>query len=471
MPAPLITYQPIESDAFVRASLRSERYRVIGLLCLCAFFILLNVTVAVLQTRELRRALLYLSFWAVCAGYECTLLLATRRAERANRPIPLWILILNTILECSVPTFAILGVTLDKGYLGPYRALTGSGVALYCLFVILSTLRLRASLCILAGAVSAAGYSSAYLFTLVVAPNNPARRQMPAETYLINAILLLIAGVLAAFVAQQIRRHLVAALAEAETRRKLDRVEHDLSVARSIQMGLLPKGPPNLPGYAIAGWSQPADSTGGDYYDWIELPGGRLLVTIADAAGHGIGPALLIAACRAYFRAVATHDDPLESITRQVDALLAADCPGDRFITAAVCLLDPAAHTLSLYSAGHAPTFFYSAATHSIETFDADQPPLGTNYASDPADPPSRARTLCLNPGDALILVTDGFFESPDPAGRPFGIPSLASFLRDQQALPPADLIARLHAALLTHCSTAPQSDDLTALILKRAAS
>jgi phosphoserine phosphatase RsbU/P len=127
-------------------------------------------------------------------------------------------------------------------------------------------------------------------------------------------------------------------------------------------MGLLPRQSPDVAGYDIAGWSQPADQTGGDYYDWMQLPDGRIIFTIADATGHGIGPALLVAACRAYFRAKATNNDPLERITQQVDQLIAADVSDGRFITAAVAVLEPAEHRLLLYSAGHAPIYFYEAA-------------------------------------------------------------------------------------------------------------
>ena len=181
------------------------------------------------------------------------------------------------------------------------------------------------------------GYLLAFLFNLRIAPHNEYRYLMPDRTYAVNVILLFAGGVVAAAVAHQIRRHLIAAAqAEAETRRKLDRIEYSMRTARSIQMGLLPKNPPVVIGYDVAGFSEPADQTGGDYYDWIELSDQRVLFTIADAAGHGLGPSLLISSCRAYFRALAKHDDPLERMMTQVDALFSADTQDGRFVTAAV---------------------------------------------------------------------------------------------------------------------------------------
>ena len=81
------------------------------------------------------------------------------------------------------------------------------------------------------------------------------------------------------------------------------RMERDLDIARQIQRGLLPSSKPNVPGYDIAGWSRAADKTGGDYFDWQMLPDGQILISLADVSGHGIGPALMAAVCRAYARA------------------------------------------------------------------------------------------------------------------------------------------------------------------------
>src|SRR6185503_20531019 len=82
-------------------------------------------------------------------------------------------------------------------------------------------------------------------------------------------------------------------------------IEQDLRVAHDIQMGLLPSDRPAITGFEVAGMARPAAHAGGDYYDWQALPDGRLVVAIADVTGHGIGPALVMAVCRAYARATA----------------------------------------------------------------------------------------------------------------------------------------------------------------------
>lgn len=184
----------------------------------------------------------------------------------------------------------------------------------------------------------------------------------PVEIYLTYAVVILIGGIIAAAVAGQIRTHVRTALREAETRREVERLEHDLGIARSIQQGLLPQNPPQLDGFEIAGWNQPADQTGGDYFDWQELADGRLAVSLADVTGHGIGPALVTAVCRAYARASFPSDSELESVMKQLNNLLFEDLPPERFVTFVVALLDPATSEIQLLSAGHAPLLLYTLA-------------------------------------------------------------------------------------------------------------
>jgi serine phosphatase RsbU (regulator of sigma subunit) len=458
----------IPSDAFGRATMRSERQRIVGLMTVLGALAVVAAGRALLRPEpgERVRLPLILGFLACGAAYEGVVLWALCRAERAGRAVRAWVWGLNTIVECTVPTLALLGLTIDRGYLGPYRALAAPTVLLYCLFIILATLRLRPGLCVLSGVVSAAGYTAVYAYTRMKFPNHPAADTLPAPVFAVYPALLLAAGLVAAGVAGQIRRHVIAALNEAEARRRLDQVESDLRLARSIQRGLLPQEPPCVSGYDVAGWNKPADQTGGDYYDWMGLPDGRVLFTIADATGHGIGPALLSTSCRAYFRAVAAGDAAPERVTTRVDALLAADAQDGRFVTAAVALLMPKEHRLMLYSAGHGPLFRYDAATDVVEATGADQPPLGIGYGEDGA---ARAREIALAPGDALVLVTDGFFECSNPAGERLGADRLADAIRRHRALTAGELIQRLYAEVVAFSGDgATQADDLTAVVIKR---
>ncbi len=198
--------------------------------------------------------------------------------------------------------------------------------------------------------------------------------------------------------------HVMNALQEAASRAK---VERDLAVARTIQQSLLPKTPPTVEGFDIAGWNQPADETGGDYYDWQQLADGRISVTVADATGHGIGPALIMSSCRAYARSAYSKALSLSGVLASLSGLLHKDLPVGKFVTLVTGIVDPSASTLELTSAGHGPLFFYSRAEDKFHLLDAHGPPLGL-VPGMPYDEPYR---MVFGPGDLLVLVTDGFLE------------------------------------------------------------
>lgn len=250
-----------------------------------------------------------------------------------------------------------------------------------------------------------------------------------------------------------------------KARMKLEKVERDLDIAREIQHGLLPTVAPNTPGFVVEGWSEPADQTGGDYFDWMDLPDGRTLIVLADATGHGIGPALIVAVCRAYMRAAALGSDmALSSAISQVNDLLHQDLPAGRFVTAVAGVLDTKDHEVALISAGQAPLLFHHAATGETENWDADVMPLGVAPGLEYPPP----RVVKFEPGDTLLLTTDGFFEWANPSGEQFGTARLRQFMTDHADHAPQAIIESLRAAVIAHVAGTPQPDDLTAVVVQR---
>src|SRR4051812_34898657 len=98
---------------------------------------------------EMARVVKYVQFWMVCGTYEFVMLAITKRAAKQKRQVPGWLWVVDTIIECLIPSVAMLGQTADKGYLGPYLSLVSGILVLYCMFIILSTLRLNPKLCVL----------------------------------------------------------------------------------------------------------------------------------------------------------------------------------------------------------------------------------------------------------------------------------------------------------------------------------
>jgi serine phosphatase RsbU (regulator of sigma subunit) len=286
----------------------------------------------------------------------------------------------------------------------------------------------------------------------------------PRAVYLIYAGLILAGGIVAAIVAGQIRIHVRAALREADLQRELERVNHDLNIARSIQQGLLPAHSPRLDDFEVAGWNQPADQTGGDYFDWQALPDGRLAISLGDATGHGIGPALVTASCRAYARASFLAGGDEDGLLDRLNRLLAEDLSSNRFVTFVVAFLDPSRSHLQVLSAGHGPIMWYRYATDEIENLEAQGIPLGmiegVKYGL--------ATEVCLAPGDMLALVTDGFYEWENPEEEEFGVTRMEEVIRSSRDCPPEEVIARLRSAVASFCQGTEQKDDLTAVILKR---
>jgi serine phosphatase RsbU (regulator of sigma subunit) len=243
------------------------------------------------------------------------------------------------------------------------------------------------------------------------------------------------------------------------------RIEHDLDIARRIQQGLLPTSTPDLPGHDISGWSRSANKTGGDYYDWQVLPDGRVLISLADVSGHGIGPALVAAVCRAYARAsVASNETDLARFVERLNVLLADDLPDERFVTYVGILLDPQTHEAQMVSAGHGPLFRCLMSRGEIVESGADGLPLGL-MADLPYGPASE---FTLDAGDSVLLVTDGLFEWANAAGESFGLERLRTAILSLASATSDEIIHGLYDRACRFAGDAPQMDDVTIVVVRR---
>lgn len=274
----------------------------------------------------------------------------------------------------------------------------------------------------------------------------------------------MLSGLIAGGVAGEIRKYVQAALREAETKQQLRRLHHDLEIARDIQQALLPKDSPKIEGYSIAGWNKPAEETGGDYYDWTTFSDGRLIVSLADVTGHGIGPAMLAGVCRAYSRTNFRSHRTLFDAFRSINAAIARDLDPGRFITFVGVACTPGTGDLEVLSAGHGPLFRYSAANDTFTEVDSQGVPLGVlpEFTSAPSTP------LHLEPDDLFLLVTDGFVEWENPKMEEFGAARLKQAIRASRNLSPDKMLTALYEAVLSFSSGTKQQDDLTAVIIKR---
>lgn len=242
---------------------------------------------------------------------------------------------------------------------------------------------------------------------------------------------------------------------------KLDR---EITVARDVQMGTLPKEMPVVDGYGFAGAFSPTDQTGGDLYDVVRLAEDRLFLLMGDATGHGIGPALSATQVRAMLRVALRLDAELDEVFVNINDQLVEDLPEDRFVTAFFGVLDTSEHVVRFHSAGQGPIMHYHAADHSFDWHEPSTFPLG--YMNQ--DNLGEAVTLKLEPGDILGLISDGIYEYESEVGLQFGqkgISAVINAMRDGSA---EELVAAIMHAARLHGGNAPQADDVTIVLVRR---
>ena len=259
-------------------------------------------------------------------------------------------------------------------------------------------------------------------------------------------------------------------------RRQAERALRDtgakMLAARKIQQKLFPAKAPQLPqvtlgqhtvSYDISGASHPAEAMGGDYFDYIPMMHGTLGVAIGDVSGHGYGPALLMVETRAHLRALAQTFDDVAAILTMTNRVLMADITDDHFVTLFFGQLDLLAGTFTYSSAGHTAGFWLNAAGAVKERLDSTALPLGV--AADTTFP---ARgPLQLEPGDVLVLLTDGVLDAQAPDGTSFGNDRTLAIVRHYLDDSARDIVSNLYHAVRAFVQDGQQVDDITALILK----
>jgi sigma-B regulation protein RsbU (phosphoserine phosphatase) len=235
----------------------------------------------------------------------------------------------------------------------------------------------------------------------------------------------------------------------------------ELRLAQQIQQGLLPRTAPSLRGFEMAGASQPAQETGGDYFDFIPTVNG-LCVAIGDASGHGIPAAMLMAETRAYLRALSLSHTDVGQILTLVNLHLVADIERDWFVTLFLAYIDPQTRTLVYCSAGHCSAFILDHRGKLKTTLRSTATPLGIDMVAD------YSTTAPVQPevGDLIFLFTDGIVEAFPPDRTPFGIERALDFLRSHRHLPAQEIVDGLLQAVRDYCGVAPL-DDMTAVVLK----
>jgi serine phosphatase RsbU (regulator of sigma subunit) len=239
-----------------------------------------------------------------------------------------------------------------------------------------------------------------------------------------------------------------------------ERIEQELHVAQLIQQQFLPKHVPDLPSWHIAAFYRPARTVGGDFYDFIDLPDGRLFIVVGDVTDKGVPAALVMASTHSILRASAARLISPGEVLQRVNDVLYDDIPAHMFVTCLAVVLDPRTGDISFANAGH--DLPYVRRSTGVEELRATGMPLGLM-----AGMTYEEKTARLEPGDCMLLHSDGIAEAHAPDREMFGFPRLKQLVGGDVA--GEELIDLVLTELSGFIGPgADQEDDITMVTLQR---
>jgi serine phosphatase RsbU (regulator of sigma subunit) len=247
-----------------------------------------------------------------------------------------------------------------------------------------------------------------------------------------------------------------------EEEQALSRIEQELDTARTIQERLLPKSPPVIAGYELAGRSAPARQVGGDYFDYFSRDGEGTVICLADVSGKGISAALLMASTQATIRSLSLSDASLIRRLAHANQLLYNSTSSDKFVTMFYSVLDAEKHELAYSNAGHNPPLLISA-DGSVRELTDGGPVLGILPAFS-----FEQSTVALAPGDVLLIYSDGFSEAANMRFEEFGDDRLRDLAVAHREEPAQKLIETIVSEVRAFCGETPQGDDMTIVVVRR---
>lgn len=255
----------------------------------------------------------------------------------------------------------------------------------------------------------------------------------------------------------------------AEGLRERDAMQRAIVVASEIQQRLLPATAPEVAGFDIAAMIRYTDHAGGDYYDFIELPGSdaetaRWYVTIGDVVGHGVGASLLMAWTRATVRALARElRDDTAGLLARLNRDLHSDTDPGKFLTLFCALVDPASRSVRWASAGHEPGLLLRARTGKTEKLLATGPPMGVLEEGTW----EAGQTLLLEGGDMLVVVTDGITEAQSPSGARYERDRVGQVVQKHAIQDAEQICQAVLADVSEFVGERSMADDITIVVIK----
>jgi serine phosphatase RsbU (regulator of sigma subunit) len=247
---------------------------------------------------------------------------------------------------------------------------------------------------------------------------------------------------------------------DAEAKRRLD---YELSLAREIQKSFLPDACPYIPGYQVCAWWDSAREVSGDFYDFVDLPGERLAMIIADVSDKGMAAAMFMALSRTILRTMTIGKASSHEAVERANDIILADARSEMFVTVFHAILEPREHRLTYVNAGHNPPLMYRAATQNVTTLKGHGMALGVmpNITLDENE-------FQFESGDFVLMYTDGVTDAINSQEEEFGVGRLTDLLAANAHRTPDDVVEEIKRALNEFSGESVQFDDVTLIALKR---
>jgi serine phosphatase RsbU (regulator of sigma subunit) len=249
-------------------------------------------------------------------------------------------------------------------------------------------------------------------------------------------------------------------LFEVEQARQL--MARELEQAAEIQQGFLPAVAPVIRGLDVAGHNAPCRTVGGDYYDFFPYGSSRIAMVLGDVSGKGMPASLLMMGLQARVQVLIEEPKSLADVMTRLNRITSANCPSNRFISLFFCILDGDTGELIFCNAGHNPPVLVRA-DGNYEQLKGGGPVLGILPTIEYQEYQAK-----LDEGDVLVIYSDGVTEANNPAGDEFEIEGLAKAVIDERTQPAANIIGAINKALVSYTAGAPQSDDITLIVVRR---
>ena len=247
-----------------------------------------------------------------------------------------------------------------------------------------------------------------------------------------------------------------------EEERNLMKMQQEVKLASQIQTDLLPKEPPKLSGYDIAGATFPARTIGGDYFDFIPVGESKLAICLGDVSGKGLPAALLMANLQASLRSQTYHGNSVKECIIRCNQQLFLSTSPEKFATLFYGIIDTQNHTLTYCNAGHEPPFLLNGSGEPLRLND------GGTVIGMMDEFPFEEAVAAFQPGSTLVSFSDGVTEAMNINGEQFGESRLKDLITKIVGLPAKDAIEEIIKAVRIHAGQASQYDDITALVVRR---